>query len=308
MKGLLRILILLVVLIIVAGVAGLAMMDMPAPTQHVEKVIPNDRLGPLRAAPKGVLRGLTGFGLAAALGLAALALSSAAQAQSQPDAAPISLLPQASDKAVAPRTRRRRLGSGNHAADRQSGPDSNAAKPRPQRFRQPWTKNHGGLPISIWANTDRALAVKLISTVGPSASRTLQNLVRRLLLSVSTPPAVADGAKPDDAFLVGARRALWGLGDMDDLATFLQTLPAAIDHPAVAPVAGRYGIAGWRHRNRPAPEAAPLGQCQCDRSLSVELRVYCQFTNGQAARLRWVSRCCATRASTIRIFSPWPMH
>jgi hypothetical protein len=45
MKGLLRILILVVVLIVVAGVAGLAMMDMPAPTQHVEKVVPNDHLG-----------------------------------------------------------------------------------------------------------------------------------------------------------------------------------------------------------------------------------------------------------------------
>jgi hypothetical protein len=45
MKGLIRILILVVVLVVVAGVAALAMLDMPAPTQHVEKVIPNDRLG-----------------------------------------------------------------------------------------------------------------------------------------------------------------------------------------------------------------------------------------------------------------------
>jgi hypothetical protein len=45
MKGLLRIVILVIVLLVVAGVAALAMLDMPAPTQHVEKVIPNDRLG-----------------------------------------------------------------------------------------------------------------------------------------------------------------------------------------------------------------------------------------------------------------------
>ncbi len=45
MKGLFRIILLLVVLVIVVGAAALAMFDMPAPTQHVEKVIPNDRLG-----------------------------------------------------------------------------------------------------------------------------------------------------------------------------------------------------------------------------------------------------------------------
>jgi len=45
MKGLLRILIVIVVLVVVAGVAALAMLDMPAPTQHVEKVIPNAQLG-----------------------------------------------------------------------------------------------------------------------------------------------------------------------------------------------------------------------------------------------------------------------
>lgn len=45
MKGLLRIILIVVVLVVVVGVAALAMFDMPAPTQHVEKVIPNDRLG-----------------------------------------------------------------------------------------------------------------------------------------------------------------------------------------------------------------------------------------------------------------------
>ena len=45
MKGLLRILIIVIVLVVVAGIAGLAMLDMPAPTQHVEKVIPNAQLG-----------------------------------------------------------------------------------------------------------------------------------------------------------------------------------------------------------------------------------------------------------------------
>jgi len=45
MKGLLRILIAVIVLVVVAGVAALAMLDMPAPTQHVEKIIPNAQLG-----------------------------------------------------------------------------------------------------------------------------------------------------------------------------------------------------------------------------------------------------------------------
>jgi hypothetical protein len=45
MKGLIRILVIVVVLVVVAGVAALAMLDMPAPTQHVEKVIPNAQLG-----------------------------------------------------------------------------------------------------------------------------------------------------------------------------------------------------------------------------------------------------------------------
>ena len=45
MRSLLHLAILVVVLILVAGIAALAMLDMPAPTQHVEKVIPNDKLG-----------------------------------------------------------------------------------------------------------------------------------------------------------------------------------------------------------------------------------------------------------------------
>jgi len=45
MKGLIRILVAIIALVVVAGFAALATMDMQAPTQHVEKVIPNDRLG-----------------------------------------------------------------------------------------------------------------------------------------------------------------------------------------------------------------------------------------------------------------------
>ena len=45
MKGLVRILIAVAVLVVVAAVAALATMNMQPPTQHVEKVIPNDRFG-----------------------------------------------------------------------------------------------------------------------------------------------------------------------------------------------------------------------------------------------------------------------
>ena len=43
MKSLSRILVVLVILVIVGGVGFLATWDMPPPTAHVEKVIPNER-------------------------------------------------------------------------------------------------------------------------------------------------------------------------------------------------------------------------------------------------------------------------
>ena len=45
MRALIRILVIVVVVVIAGGVAALAMISMPAPTQHVEKVIPNAQLG-----------------------------------------------------------------------------------------------------------------------------------------------------------------------------------------------------------------------------------------------------------------------
>lgn len=43
MRSLVRIAIIVLLLVIVGGIAALAMLDIPAPTTHVEKVIPNDR-------------------------------------------------------------------------------------------------------------------------------------------------------------------------------------------------------------------------------------------------------------------------
>ena len=45
MRSLLRILVIVIVVVIVGGIVALATLDLPAPTQHIERVIANDRLG-----------------------------------------------------------------------------------------------------------------------------------------------------------------------------------------------------------------------------------------------------------------------
>jgi hypothetical protein len=227
-------------------------------------------------ARNGVLS-LTGIGMAAALALAGVVTGSVAYAQSQPDAAPTSLLPAAgADKAPAAPI----------AIPAATPPGDNPVQIQQLQSIDPsgfgtLDENRGGLPISIWANTDRALAVKLIANLGPSASRTLQGLVRRLLLSVSTPPAVADGVKPDDAFLIARARALWGLGEMDDLAAFLQALPLPSITPPLRRLRADTALLGGDNATACA-EAGPLASASATDPYPVELRVYCQFAAGQA--------------------------
>jgi Na+/H+ antiporter NhaC len=43
MNRIIRVVLILVILVLVGGVAALAMLDLPAPTQHVEKIITNVR-------------------------------------------------------------------------------------------------------------------------------------------------------------------------------------------------------------------------------------------------------------------------
>ncbi len=228
------------------------------------------------------LRRSTGIGLVLALVLTGAAITSIATtaAWAQSDSAPTSLLPAAGgDKAAAPAPA--------VAVPKATPPGDNPVQVQQLQSIDPsgfgtLDENHGGLPIGIWAGTDRALAVKLIGTLHPTASRALHGLVRRLLLSVSTPPAVADGAKPDDAFLIARARALWGMGDTDDLAAFFQSLPL----PSITPPLRRLRadtalLAG--DTPTACAEAAPLAAASATDPYPVQLRVFCQFAQGQGA-------------------------
>src|SRR5579871_1637190 len=91
---------------------------------------------------------------------------------------------------------------------------------------------HGGLPASLWSGTDVATADRLLEMVGPSASRPLNSLTRRVLLSVATPPSGDRAAKGKGESLIANRvRALWAMGRADDVAALVKGLPA----PAVTP-------------------------------------------------------------------------
>ncbi|HEY1719779.1 MAG TPA: hypothetical protein VGG27_00920 [Magnetospirillaceae bacterium] len=224
--------------------------------------------------------GLTEIGVVVVLALAGMTAAASAQTPSaQPSASPTSLLPSANSdaKAAAP------------AAPVQL-PATTPPTDNPVQIQQLQSidpsgygtldENHGGLPIGVWANTDRALAVKLISTIGPTTSRTLQGLTRRLLLSVSTPPAVPDGAKPDDAFLIARARALWSLGEMDDLAAFLQSLPLPSITPPLRRLRADTALLNGDTATACA-EAGPLAEASATDPYPVELRVFCQFAAGQ---------------------------
>ena len=127
--------------------------------------------------------------------------------------------------------------------------------------------------------------------LGPSASRTLQNLMRRLLLSVAQPPGPAAGTAADstpavptkgDSLVARRAGALWALGDADDLATFLKSLPL----PALTPPMRRLradtallvGDSGTA-----CAEAGPLAAASATDPYPVELRVFCQYAAGQGA-------------------------
>ena len=220
---------------------------------------------------------LTGIGIAVALALSGMVPAVSALAQTQPSSGPTSLLPSAGDKPAPPAVQ----------VPAATPPTDNPIQIQTLQSVDPsgygtLDENHGGLPLSVWNGTGRTLAVRLISVLKPSASRAMQNLVRRLLLSVSTPPEVADGAKPDDAFLVARARALWSLGEMDDLAAFLQALPL----PAITPPLRRLRadtalLAG--DTATACAEAAPLANASATDPYPVELRVFCQFAAGQAS-------------------------
>lgn len=144
--------------------------------------------------------------------------------------------------------------------------------------------SHGGLAAGMWSGTDAALVATLIPNLVPSASRPLEGLMRRLLLSVATPPEGGDTVVKHggDPLLVQRARALWTLGDADDLAALLKALPL----PAVTPSLRRLradsallvGDTGTA-----CAEAAPLAAASATDPYPVELRVYCQFAAGQAA-------------------------
>ena len=144
-------------------------------------------------------------------------------------------------------------------------------------------ESHGGLPAGFWLGTDAVLATKLLATARPSASRPLESLMRRLLLSVATPPVLGDGAVAQgESLMVRRARALWALGHADDLAALLKALPL----PAISPPLRRMRADAALLVGDSATacaEAAPLAAASTTDPYPVELRVYCQFVAGQGA-------------------------
>ncbi len=142
-------------------------------------------------------------------------------------------------------------------------------------------ESHGGLPTGFWSGTDATVAAKLLSILTPSASRPLESLIRRLLLSVATPPATAVATAVDGESLVVRRaQALWTLGRADDLADLLKSLPL----PAITPPLRRLRADAALLVGDTATacaEAAPLAAASATDPFPVELRVFCQFVAGQ---------------------------
>ncbi len=92
------------------------------------------------------------------------------------------------------------------------------------------SQNEGGFGASMWDNTSRALAERLLSDTNlPTASPTLNGLARRLLLSTAAVPAGEKGASQKNFISLRIDRLL-SLGDVADawkLATL--TKPGRVD-------------------------------------------------------------------------------
>jgi len=90
---------------------------------------------------------------------------------------------------------------------------------------------HGGLPATLWANTDRHDILSLLASVPvASTSPARAALTRRLLLTSAIPPTVADGkVQPPDAAtssLLSVRVArLLKMGATNDVRALVEALP-----------------------------------------------------------------------------------
>ncbi len=221
--------------------------------------------------------------VAALIGATLAAAWSPVQAQSQPQNGPTSLLP-------APADTKPPAASPAPAAAAAPAPASTPPGDNPVQVQELGNVDfngfgtqdeiHGGFPMDLWSGSDPAFVTKALGALGPSASRPLESLIRRALLSVTT----ATGAKAgDNAFLVARARALWAIGDTDDLVLLLKSVPL----PAVTPPLRRLlADAALLAGDNPTAcaQAAPMAAASGSDPYPVELRIFCQLANGQAGQ------------------------
>ncbi|MBX6324329.1 MAG: hypothetical protein IRY94_21160, partial [Rhodospirillaceae bacterium] len=179
--------------------------------------------------------------LVASLAAAGTTLPTRAQGPEEPVGPPTLLAPAGEAPAVpAPATPSAAVGGG------APGPEGGTAAPAPETgiavqelgtaetdYGGPLQPGAGGFGLALWQGSQRARVTALLPRLPVSASPTMQQLARRLLLSAARPPE----GPLDGPGLIGLRaERLFAMGRLDDARSLVAEVPSRYEDAAVGRV------------------------------------------------------------------------
>ncbi len=96
------------------------------------------------------------------------------------------------------------------------------------------TKGEGGFGLEMWSGTSRAFADRLISALPTdTTSPAMRHMVRRLLLSIATPPANPEGDAISGSLLTARVERLAAMGDLVGVSDLLKVIPGQKNDPTL---------------------------------------------------------------------------
>jgi hypothetical protein len=138
------------------------------------------------------------------------------------------------------------------------------------------TPSNGGFAPDLWAGSDRDVVTALMLTVpANTTSPTMQMLLRRLSLSVATPPSGSGSTWP---YLQARIERLYQAGGLRYLIPLFQQLPPLLEEAALAKMQAEVALLAGD-----TPDACALAEqanYQHDDDFWLQMQAYCQAANG----------------------------
>ncbi|MCW9035939.1 MAG: hypothetical protein OQJ97_17085 [Rhodospirillales bacterium] len=98
----------------------------------------------------------------------------------------------------------------------------------------------GGYGIEMWTGTNRSLVERLLPQLpAETSSPQLRQMMRRLLLSISAPPVIAEGETPKGSLLTVRVEKLAAMGDLAGVADLLKVIPGHKDNQGLLRIEAR---------------------------------------------------------------------